>query len=421
MSITDKFSRPGVQKYLKNTGWALAGRTVPLAASFVVGIAVARYLGPTNYGTLNYILSIVTIFSFLSSFGIDNILVRDLIAHKDREREIINTAFTLKLVGGALVILIVSFFSFFVLRADRGLIGLIILYSTQMLFLSFNVIDSYFQSVVRHKNLFLVQAISAILVSVLKLIFIYLQLGLPWFVGSLLVEVIISAGIMVVLFNRAGGQLKITINRLLAKRMLRDSWPFILTSAFFLIYSRIDQVIIGKMLSSEDLGIYSAGVKPAEIWYFLPALLCSVLFPAIVNARITDRTLFIRRLEKLFILITSLSIIIAFLETVFARFIINFLYGSAFIQAATILQIYTWSGVAISANLVWQQFLTVENRTKTIMLTSSLGAILNIVLNLKLIPYYGIVGSAYATLISYSAVLLAYLLIGLKPIYSKLA
>lgn len=417
--IVYKFLHPGVQKYLKNAGWALAGRVVALAASFLVGLAVARYLGPTNYGTLNYIISIVTIFSFLSSFGIDGILVRDLITYKDKKKEILNTAFTLKLIGGALVILIVSIFSFFVLKAELGIIGLIILYSTQMIFLSFNVIDSYFQSVVKYKNLFLAQFVSTILVSILKLVFIYLRLSLGWFVASLLFEVIASTGIMVALFNRAGGQLKITVDRTLAKKMLSDSWPFILTSAFFLIYSRIDQVIIGKMLSSKDLGIYAAGVKPAEIWYFLPTLLCSALFPAVVNARINDQKIFIERVKKLFLLVTSLAIIIASIETLFARFIIELLYGSAFIQAAIILQIYTWAGVAISANIVWQQFFTVENKTKIIMLTSLIGAVLNLVLNLILIPHYGIVGSAYATLISYSAVLISYFLIGFKSIYTR--
>jgi O-antigen/teichoic acid export membrane protein len=417
--IVYKFLHPGVQKYLKNAGWALAGRVVALAASFLVGLAVARYLGPTNYGTLNYILSIVTIFSFLSSFGIDGILVRDLITYKDKEKEILNTAFTLKLIGGGLVILIVSVFSFFVLKAELGIIGLIILYSTQMIFLSFNVIDSYFQSVVKYKNLFLAQFVSTILVSMLKLVFIYLRLSLEWFVASLLFEVIVSTGIMVALFNRAGGQLKVTVDRKLAKKMLSDSWPFILTSAFFLIYSRIDQVIIGKMLSSKDLGIYAAGVKPAEIWYFLPTLLCSALFPAVVNARINDRRIFIERVKKLFLLVTSLAVIIASIETLFARFIIELLYGSAFIQAAIILQIYTWAGVAISANIVWQQFFTVENKTKIIMLTSLIGAVLNLVLNLILIPHYGIVGSAYATLISYSAVLISYFLIGFKSIYTR--
>ena len=186
--------------------------------------------------------------------------------------------------------------------------------------------------------------------------------------------------------------------------MLRDSWPFVLSAAFYTIYSKIDQVMIGKMIDTTSLGIYAAGVKIAEIWYVVPSIICGVMFPAIINARIKDHDLYKARLKKLFFLILGMSFAFSFFEFIFAKFIIFFLFGKAYEGSVAILQIYTWAGIIISSIIVIQQYLITENKTKTIMFSSFFGALINIILNLIFIPKFGIVGSAWATLISYSTI-----------------
>jgi O-antigen/teichoic acid export membrane protein len=404
--IKEKWNHAGFQKYFRNIGWSFAGRIFSLVMSLFVGALVARYLGPQRYGVLNYALSFVTIFAFLSSFGIDNILVRDLIKYKEKNEEILNTAFILKLFGGILVV-IISTLASILIRNDLYTTTLVFIYSLHLIFVSLSVTDSYFQSILKYKYSFIAQFVSTIAVSILKLFLIYIGLGTGWFVASLVFEIALSAFILTIIFKQKSGyKIKFRFNIGLAKKMLSDAWPFILTAAFYLIYTKIDQIMIGKMIDTTSLGIYSAGVKLAEIWYFIPAIICSVLFPAIVNAKTQNETIYKERIKKIFYLLFIISFAIALFEFIFAKYLILILFGKAYTGSIIVLRIYTWAGILVSMIIVAQQYLTIENKTKLIMTSSLLGALSNIILNFIFIPKFGIIGSAWATIISYTLITL---------------
>lgn len=401
--IKEKWRHAGFQRYFRNIGWSLAGKVFSLVISFFIGALVARYLGPQRYGVLNYALSFVTLFVFLSSFGIDNVLIRELIKYKDQETSILNMAFTLKLLGGGLIIVTATLFSIF-FENDSYTTTLIFIYSLHLIFISLNITDAYFQSIVKLKYSFIAQFTSTILVSILKLYFVFLGFGTGWFILALVFEAMISSIIMLNFFFRNGNSLKISLNTTLAKKLLADSWPFILTSAFYLIYTKIDQVMIGKMIDTTSLGIYSAGVKIAELWCFIPSIICGVMFPAIMNSRLINKSLYSQRLKRIFFLVIGLSLFFAFFQLILAKYFILFIFGQAYLDSTIILKIYTWAGVVVSAIIVLQQYLIIENKTKLIMVSSLVGAIMNVVLNLIFIPRFGIVGSAWATVISYSMI-----------------
>ena len=173
--------------------------------------------------------------------------------------------------------------------------------------------------------------------------------------------------------------------------------------------------MIGKMIDITSLGIYAAGVKIAEIWYFIPAIICGVMLPAVVNAKSKDQALYKTRLQRLFFLILGVSFVIAFFEFIFAKYLILFLFGKAYLGSIIILQIYTWAGIIVSIIMVAQQYLITENKTKIIMLSSFIGAITNIIFNLILIPKFGIIGSAWATIISYALIPIYILLMEYYP------
>jgi len=421
--IKEKWANAGFQKYFRNMGWAFAGRMFSLLMSFFIGALVARYLGPERYGVLNYALSFVTLFVFLASFGIDNILVREILKYNEKTESILNTAFILKLIGAFLIIIVATTFSL-ILKNDIYTTILIFIYSFHLIFIALNVTDSYFQSTVKYKYNFLAQFISTIAVSLLKLYFVYNGFGVGWFILALVFETAVSSFILLNIFSKSGYHLKFAFDSSLGKKMLLDAWPFILTAAFYLIYTKIDQVMIGKMIDIKSLGIYSAGVKLAELWYFIPALICGVMFPAVINAKLTDKILYEQRLKKIFIFVISISLLIALFQLIFAKYIILFLFGEAYLGSVIILKIYTWAGVVVSAIVILQQYLIIENKTKLIMYSSLSGAIANVVLNLVFIPKFGIIGSAWATLISYSTIpLIIYYLINnnIKPLKTTTA
>ncbi|MBD3842303.1 MAG: flippase, partial [Campylobacterales bacterium] len=186
----------------------------------------------------------------------------------------------------------------------------------------------------------------------------------------------------------------------IAKQLLNDSWPLIFSAVFAMIYLRIDQVMIKEMLGVEEVGIYAAAVKLSEAFYFIPTLLTASLFPAILNAKNKCKTLYITRLQNLYSLLIWLSITAAFIMTFVGQTIVNVLFGEAYYAAGEILIVHIWASIFISISAGFGRYLMAENLTIINMYRVVFGALINIFLNYVLIPIYGGLGAAYATLIS---------------------
>jgi O-antigen/teichoic acid export membrane protein len=184
--------------------------------------------------------------------------------------------------------------------------------------------------------------------------------------------------------------------------LLKDSWPLILSGVVVSIYMKVDQVLIKNMLDVKEVGYYAAAVRLSESWYFIPVAISNALFPAIVNAKNISRELYLTRLQKLYDVLAWIAIGISIPVSFFSSDIINLLYGNNYVSSAPILTIYIWAGAAVFLGVASSQYLVAENLTKISFMRTSLGMIANVILNIILIPLYGIIGSAVATLISYS-------------------
>jgi len=185
-----------------------------------------------------------------------------------------------------------------------------------------------------------------------------------------------------------------------AKEMLQDSWPLILSALAVALYMRIDQVMIKQMLGDKEVGLYSAAVRLTEVWYFIPVLITSSLFPAIVTAKKANESLYYSRLQKLYDLMALVAITLAIPTTFLSGWVITLLYGNAFTAAGSVLAINVWAGLLVFLGVVNARFILVEGMNK-IMLYMTVSCItLNVIFNLIFIPKYGIIGASIATLLS---------------------
>ncbi len=182
---------------------------------------------------------------------------------------------------------------------------------------------------------------------------------------------------------------------------MKNSWPLIITAVFSVIYTRIDQVMLKNMIDASSVGIYDAAVRLSEAWNFIPAIIVSSFFPAIVNAKKISIQTYKKRLLALIGGLASLALIVAIPTSLFSNFIIHLLYGELYYMSAPVLSIYIWSGIWFSISLVLHYFLINENRPQILFYSSLIAMVINVGLNLYLIPLYGITGAAWATFISY--------------------
>ncbi len=408
--IKKKWLHSGFQKYLRNTSWVFFAKFFSLGISFVTTIYVIRYLGPENYGVLAFSISFVGLFGFIAALGIDAVLYRELVKDLSRKDELLGTSLSLKVGASTLAIVLILISTIFI-KNDYLAKILIAINSFSLLFASFTVIGYYFQARIEAKY----QSISLILVTVvlnsLKLLVVFFDKGIIYFASVFLVENILYGLISIYFYTKKGNTiLNFTFNKNTAISLLRDSWPLMLSSAFILVYTRIDQVMLKFMTTNFNVGVYDAAARISEIWYFIPSLIISSIFPAILNSKKVSIEFFEQRLTKLYSLVFYLAIIVALPISIYSNYIIKILYGNDFMQAAPVLSIYVWAGIPIFLTIAINTYLLAENKNKISFIGSFIGMTTNIILNLWLIPIHGIYGAAFATLISYSFIPLSILI-----------
>ena len=398
------FEQAAFQKYVKNTGWLLAGKLL----SLVVGFIIARYLGPYAFGDLSFADAFAALFAAVGTLGLDSFIIREIIQHPDKRDEILGTSLVMRLAANAVLIplAILTYLAFRQLSTNEtevSLALLIALCSSAALFKSFNIIDSYFQSQVASKYVVQVQNVCLVLSTGVKIALIYNHAPVFYFAGALVFDSAILAFGLLFIYKRK--QLHIhtwTFNWTRAKSLIQQSWPLILTAVMISIYMKIDQVML-KSAGSKIVGIYSAAARISESWYFIPVAIVTSVFPAIIHARKTDLERYHKRLQNLYDLLVAISLPVAILVSIFANQIIHILYGNPYQGAGLLLSIHIWSGIFVFLGSASSQFLLAEGFTLISFSRTAFGALVNVVLNLWLIPIYGALGASIATLIAYAS------------------
>jgi O-antigen/teichoic acid export membrane protein len=394
-------AHPGFRKYFFNTSWVLTDKLVRLIAALFVGAFVARYLGPDQYGLLNYVISIVSIFGIFASLGLDQIVTRQLIRDSSNKDLIIGTAFLLR-VTGAIAVLTCLHLIIVATSVDHVTATLLYIIGAVSLFESFLVMDYYFQSQVLSKYTAWSQLTALILASIARVFLVLNRSPLWLFALTYLLDFVIVAFGLLYFYSQKYNLFKWRFSLAKAKELLFLSWPIIVATLTVNLYMKIDQVIINWMLGNSSNGIYGVAVRLTEVWYFVPMVICNSLFPSLVNSQQVGEDFYLSRMQMLLDLMVAIAIAIAIPTTFLSGFIIELLFGSAYAEAGPILSIYIWSGVFVFLGVANQKWIINENMQRFQMVNMFIALMINVVLNYFLIKKMGLVGSALATLIAQS-------------------
>ncbi|MCI4412120.1 MAG: flippase [Thiotrichales bacterium] len=398
--LTALKNHAGFIRYFKNTSWMMAEQFLRIIAGLLVGIWVARFLGPEQFGLFSYVLAFTAIFGGIAKLGLDGIMVRELINHPEKRDTYLGTAFWLKVLGAFLVMGIMAAIVPFTSN-DATTNTFIFIIAAGLVFQSFEVVEFYFQSQVLAKIVSICKVIQLALSSMIKIYLVLNEAELIWFVLVTLFDTLslaISYAIAYKLHKNPAFYKHFDFN--LAKQLLKDSWPLIFSSIVVMIYMRIDQIMIKEMLGEYEVGIYSAAVRLSEAFYFIPMLITASLFPAILNAKNQSEELYKQRLQRLYTFMVWIAIVIALALTFSAEVLIALLFGNAYQAAAEVLVVHAWAAVFVFLGVAFSKHLVAENLTKIMFQRTLLGAVANILLNLWLIPLHGLIGAAMATLLA---------------------
>ena len=400
-SLSQKLS-PGARKVIGNVGWLFAERFVSMAISFVIGIYVIRYLGSESFGLLSYSLSFVSLFGSVATLGLKGIVVRNIVREESATNQILGTVLILRLIGAAIAIIAVAI-AIFYLEQQSQIRLLTIIVSFQLLFIAItNTFELWFESQVLDGKAGIVRIAQIVFNSGARLILIWQQFPLIAFAWTLLISWVVKTVGMFWLYLRQGHTVRnwqINLDR--GKAMLSDSWPLMFSLIAITLYMKIDQVMLGNMAGAKAVGNYAAAVKFSEVWNFIPLAICSSVFPAIIRAKRRSKAEYHRQFQQLFDFVFWIALIIAIAMSFLSSPIIAISLGTEYAEASTILKLHIWSGIFVFLSVARSKWLIEENMTRFSLVSTSIGAITNILLNLALIPVYEGKGAAIATLISY--------------------
>lgn len=410
------------RKAFANAGWVFFDRIFRMATALLVGVWSARYLGPSQFGLLNFASVFPTVLTSVAGLGFASVLITEIVRNKDySENQLLGTAFLLRLIAGT-----VSLFSIAVLvrvlYSDQPVLQAMVLFTSSVLVSqSVDVIDLHFQSRVKSRLSVIAKTIAFVLSTALRVYFLANQYSLLAFSSIVFVEAALSALILILIYNRQEDQhiLQWRFNRSLAIRLLRLSWPLMISEFFIFIYMRSDQFMLKELSTDLELGKFSAALRLSEVWYFIATAITSSFYPSIVALKTQNEEAFLRAFRQLLTLLAFISILIAVFITFAAPFLTDLLYGQQYTGVDNILIIHIWSAVFVFIGVGSSYWFVLHDNQRILLVKTITGAAVNILLNLWLIPLYGAIGTSIATLLAQfmSAYLMNFFIRQARPVF----
>ena len=406
MALIDKIlSKLGASetkiKVFRNLYWAVLGKVVTLLGGLFVGILVARYLGPEQYGLMSYVISYVSLFQIFASFGMEGIEVREMSKDGVDVNLILGTVFRIKLIL-AIITVILVIGTALIFETSSFTIFLIVIYSFSIILNRFSVIRSYFTAIVWNEYIVKTEISRTILGAIIKIILLLCKAPLWIFVvASVFDIVLLSAGYILAYQTKIASMSLWKYDRNIAKYFLKQSFPLMLSGAAVVIYQRIDQVMIGNMIDKEAVGQFSVAARFVEVLIFVPTIIAQTITPVLVKLwNQSDKNLYKQRVQ-LFMNVTIWGcLLLALFVFIFSDKLIIYTFGREYIPAIALLQVMVFKTFGIALAATSGQIIVIEELQKYAVIRNILGCFTCIGLNLLMIPILGVIGAAYVSIIA---------------------
>ncbi|WP_129633792.1 flippase [Candidatus Oscillochloris fontis] len=407
-----------LRRLAQNTGWLMLDRILRLLAGLLVSFWLARYLGPSAFGSYNYALALSMFVGSIATLGLDTIVVRELVRDPPAAPMILASAAFLRFVAGLVAVGLATLAAVLLRPADTTILLLTLLFSLAAPLQAFSTLDLWFQAQVDARPIVTARAIAFMLATLLKVGLLLLHAPLLAFAGIFACEALLGAIAALAAYQRSTGMLRLwrcTIAQ--ARTLLAASWPLIFSGLLVTLYLRIDQIMLGQMVGDAEVGLYAAAVRIAEAFPLLPIAIVTSAYPSLVATRQSDPQRFAEHIRRLYALVAALGYAAALVVSVAAPWLIHLLAGPSYAAAAPMLVLLTWASLFSGLGVARSAHMNAENLTHLHPITVLIGAVANVGLNWLLIPHWGGLGAALASLFTYwlAAHGTCYLLPQLRP------
>ena len=386
-------------RFFSNIIWDMGGKVFQMILTLVVGMLTARYLGPSNYGVIGETASYVSFFSVICQLGFNSTAVKEIMDNKEREGEILGTAIFFRVCTSLISTIAITCLLYVLKDGDRVIVWVAFLQSLSLIFQSFEMIHYWYQSRLETHVSVKIQSFAYIIMAVYKVALLALGQSVEWFAFSTALEMAVVAAALVFIYGRGEGK-KLTISIRAGIELLKSSYHFILSGLMVTVYSEMDKIMLGEMLSEAAVGFYTAATKVSSMWSFVLIALINSSRPVIISSRNHSQELYVKQNKRLYAAVIWIGITAGLGVNLLGKWIIYFMYGEAYLPATSSLQISAWYTMFAMLGTARGIWIVCENKAKYVKYYLGIGAVINVILNYLLIPSFGPGGAAAATLIT---------------------
>lgn len=386
------------QKFIKNSGWMVFSRVYQMIFSLIVGALTARYLGPNNYGVINYGLSYVNIFNTICSLGFEGVIVKRIINNPKEEGELLGTSILLRTLASIFsIISLILFFNFS--NSDTATIIVGTIQSISLIFNIYEILELWLQAKLMSKYATIARCIAVTCVGIWKVTMLTLNVSVEFFAFTTIIESVVTLLVLVISYMKLKGP-KIKVKMALTKKILFEGSQFLLSSLCIIIYTRMDKIMLGAFIDNVSVGIYSAALIISELWQFIPMAIINSSRPLLLQYKQEDESKYNERIKLVYSIIIFMGIFVGIGIMIFGKIAIKILYGQEYLDAFAPLAILVWASIFAVLGSARTTWLITENKEKYLKIFVLLGAIVNLILNYLLIERFTIIGVAMATLMA---------------------
>ena len=375
-------------------------RALRMVISIFVFAVLAQYLGPEQFGIFNFAVAFVALFTPVLALGLNRPVVRQLIEERLEAQTLMLSVFVIRLAAAFIMIILVLVGIYFQSTTELAA-NLIIIIALGFLFQPFDVIALWYESQIRSRFTVFAKFAAFGLASSVKLILIAQDAPLVWFAWSNVLELALGAAFICWFYfaqTRDFSSARLRPNKVL--NMLRKSWPAIPAALGISACMRLDQIMLEYLVDFRAVGVYAAGSRLSEAWFFLTGAVVTSAFPILIHHRSDDRKEYRENLGRLMLLVYCVALVIVIPTILAGEWIVHFLYGTEYQQSAEILKIHIVSLIPMAFGQASGLWIYAEWKIMLDLYRALLGVSVNVALNLMLIPIYGPSGAAVATVVS---------------------
>ena len=383
----------------QNAAWIIACKIVQSLINFVIGLLTVRYLGPSNYGSLSYVMSVVAFTMPIMQLGLNQTLVKEFVKAPERDGTILGTALFINILSSLFCMVGSVAFVSIANWNETETIVVCILYSFSLLFQATEMTQFWFQSKLLSKFPSIASLCAYIIVAVYKTYLLATHKSVYLFALSHVLEYFVISLMLILIYRKVGAH-RLSVNRQLGREMLSRSKYYIIPSLMVMVFQHTDRIMLRLMIGSEETGFYSAAITCIGMTAFVFSAVIDSARPVILEQKDQAEDLYEKRVTQLYSIITWLSLTQSVGMTLLAAPIVHILYGDDYARTAEILRVAVWYVTFSHYGSVRNIWILAEGKQKYLLRINVTGALANVVLNLCLIPFLGAIGAAVASLIT---------------------